>query len=432
MNLERFIAHRVSASSKKNFTSIIVKIAIAAIALSLVVMIISTAMLRGFKHQISEKIFGFWGHIHIYDTNITRTFETVPIDISDSFYSDLVKLKNVDFQKPAGILGVEIDGVYTNQSTNGGISQVQSFTILPAILSTKNDFEGIMTKGVGREFDWDRMSEYLIEGDPILYDSIPSKQAVISKVISQRLGLDLNQKFNIDFIIDGKQRKRQFTVSGIYNTGLNEYDKKFILIDQRKIQDVLGWEEHQVGGIEVFVDDLDDVNTLSEYIYYDILPSKLYAETIKERFGNIFEWLELQNVNEVVILALMIIVSIINMITALLILILERTKMIGTLKSIGMKNWSIRKIFMYQAAHIIVRGLVIGTAIGLLLCFLQQQFGFIKLDEKNYYLSVAPIEINLWIVLLLNVGTLILTLIFLVLPTYIVTKISPIKALRFD
>ena len=432
MNLERYIARRVSDGGKKNFTSIIVKIAIAAIALSLVVMIISTAMLRGFKHQISDKIFGFWGHIHIYDSNITRTFETVPIDISKPFYKNLVDLKNVDFQKPAGILGVEIDGAYTNQSTQGGISQVQSFTILPAILSTKNDFEGIMAKGVGKDFDWRQLSKYLIEGDTIAYDSVASKQAVVSKVLCQRLNVGVGDKFNVDFIIDGKQRKRQFLISGIYNTGLIEYDKKFILLDQRKIQDVLGWKEHQVGGIEIYVDNLDDINTLSEYIYYDVLPSQLYSETIKERFGNIFEWLELQNVNEVVILALMIVVSIINMITALLILILERTKMIGTLKSMGMKNWGIRKIFMYQAARIIGRGLIYGTVIGLVLCLLQQHFGFITLDEKNYYLSVAPIEINLWVVLLLNIGTLILTLIFLVLPTYIVTKISPIKALRFD
>jgi len=432
MSLERFIARRVSASGQNNFTSIIVKIAIAAIALSLVVMIISTAMLRGFKHQISDKIFGFWGHIHIYDTNITRTFETVPIDISNEFYADLVKLKNIDFQKPAGILGVEIDGVYTQQSTAGGIGQVQSFTILPAILRTKDDFEGIMAKGVGSDYDWDRMSKYLVEGDTISYDSAASSQAIISRVISQRLNLKVGDKTNIDFFLDGKQRKRQFIVSGIYNTGLNEYDKRFILVDQRKVQDVLGWREDQVGGIEVFVDNLDDVNALSEYIYYDVLPSNLYAETIKERFGNIFEWLELQNVNEIVILALMVIVSIINMITALLILILERTKMIGTLKSLGMKNWGIRKIFIYQAAHIIIRGQVIGTFVGVGLCLLQQYFGIIKLDEKNYYLSVAPIEINVWVIVMLNIATLILTLLFLVLPTYIVTKISPIKALRFD
>lgn len=432
MGLEQFIARRVSASGQNNFTSIIVKIAVAAIALSLVVMIISTAMLRGFKHQISDKIFGFWGHIHIYDTNITRTFETVPIDISNEFYADLVKLKNIDFQKPAGILGVEIDGVYTQQSTAGGIGQVQSFTILPAILRTKEDFEGVMAKGVGADYDWDRMSKYLVEGDTISYDSTASRQAIISKVISQRLNLGVGDKINVDFFLEGKQRKRQFVISGIYNTGLNEYDKRFILVDQRKVQEVLGWDEDQVGGIEVFVDNLDDVNALSEYIYYDILPSHLYAETIKERFGNIFEWLELQNVNEIVILALMVIVSIINMITALLILILERTKMIGTLKALGMKNWGIRKIFIFQAAHIIIRGLIIGTVIGVGLCLLQQYFGFIKLDEKNYYLSVAPIEINVWIIVLLNIATLILTLLFLVLPTYIVTKISPIKALRFD
>ncbi len=434
MNLTRFISSKLSASTSKGFTSIIIKIAIASIALSLVIMIITTSMIRGFKNQITDKIFGFWGHIHITDTNINRTFETVPIDISRPYYQDLKNLENLDFQKPADILGVSIEDSYMLSRTTGGVSHVQSFTIVPGIINTKKEFEGVFVKGVGKDFDWERMSQYIVEGGQIENAETPSgsRGAVISRVIAQRMGVALGDKFNCDFIIDGKQIKRQFTISGIYNTGLSEYDKKFILVDQTKIQGVLGWGQNQVGGIELFVDNIDDISAISEYIYYDILPSNLYSQTIKEKFGDIFEWLELQNINETVILILMIVVCIINMITALLILILERSKMIGILKSLGMKNWGVRKIFIYFAGHIVLRGMIIGTVIGIVLCLLQQYFGLITLDEQNYYLAVAPIEINIWTILLLNIATAVITLLFLTIPTYIVTYITPVKALRFD
>ncbi len=432
MNLTSKIESRISGTSNKRFTGIIVKIAIAAIALSLAVMIITTAMIRGFQNQISEKIFGFWGHIHLYDTNYNRSQENVPIDIGQEYYQQLKELKNVDFQKPSGFMGIEFGDTYTSDQTNGGIKHVQSFTIIPGILSTKEELEAIFAKGIGTDFDWERMSQYLVEGEPIDLKDGKSKDAWISTVISNRLNLKLGDKFNVDFFIDGKQRKRQFQIKGLYNTGLNEYDKRFILIDQSRIQQLLEWEKTQVGGIEVFVENLDDVEAISEFIYFDILPSNLYSETIKDKFGGIFEWLELQNINERVILLLMVVVSIINMITALLILILERSKMIGILKSLGMRNWDIRKIFLRMAGRIVSYGLLIGSFAGIMVCLLQKWFGFIKLDEQNYYLSVAPIELDLWTLILLNVSTIIITLIFLILPTYLVTYISPVKALRFD
>lgn len=432
MNTERFLAKGVTKSTQQNFTSVILKIAITAIALSMIVMIVTTSMIRGFKNQITDKIFGFWGHIHIYDNNISRSFEAIPIDISDVFYEDLKSLEHVSFQKQAELMGVSLEGKFTESKTNGGIRHVQTFTILPGIMTTKTNMEGVFAKGVGADFDWEGMQEFLIEGERLQFGEAASNKSIISKAVSKRLKLKLGDKFNLRFWVNDREVKRQFVVGGIYNTGLEEYDKKFILVDQYKLTQVLGWDSQQVGGVEVFVDDLDDMEAISEFMYYDIIPANLYSQTVKDKFSNIFDWLEFQDINELVILLLMIIVSIINMITALLILILERTKMIGTLKALGMRNWGIRKIFMHHASYIIIRGLLIGTVVGLLICFLQLHFGFITLDEKAYYLSVAPIEIHWPTIIIINVLTFVVTLIFLILPTYLVTRISPIKALRFD
>ena len=235
----------------------------------------------------------------------------------------------------------------------------------------------------------------------------------------------------IHFVEKGEQLKRRFKVSGVYRTGLEEYDRKFALVDIRQIQRLLGWEESQVSGFEVFIDDIDDLQPINEYIYFEELPADLYAETIREKLPEIFDWLDLQDINEVVILSLMIIVAIINMVTALMILILERTNMIGILKALGTANWGIRKIFLYYAAYIVILGLFWGNLIGIGLCLLQDRFEFITLSEENYYLSTAPIDLNFWPILLLNLGTLAITLFFLIIPSYLVTSISPVKAIRF-
>ena len=221
-------------------------------------------------------------------------------------------------------------------------------------------------------------------------------------------------------------------MKGIYKTGLEEYDRLFALADIRQVQRLLGWSENEVGGFEVFIDDIDDLTAITDYIYFQVLPNNLYAETIREKFSEIFDWLDLQDINEGVILTLMVLVAIINMMTALLILILERTNMIGTLKALGASNWGIRKIFLYYAGYIIVMGLFWGNLIAVTLGLLQERFGFIRLSEENYYLSVAPVELNLWSILLVNAGTLLVILIFLILPSYLVTRISPVKAIRFN
>ena len=431
MNFSYFIARKVALSGERSFSRLIIRIAVVAVALSVAVMIATNALVAGFKKQISSKIFGFWGHIHITDTDIsTSLLEAYPIKINQPFYPYLDTVKHVSYIENRNFLGYEWQA---EAQTKGGVSHVQVFAVKPGIIKSKSQIEGILLKGVGKDFNWQFMRQYLQEGDTLtLSDTTMSSQILISRQTANRLKVGVGDDFIVHFIQGGNQLKRRFEIAGIYKTGLEEYDKVFALVDIRQIQLLLGWQPDEVGGFEVFVDDIDDLIPITNYIYQEQLPNNLYAETIREKLPEIFEWLDLQDINEVVILSLMVIVAIINMITALLILILERTNMIGTLKALGSSNWNIRRIFLFYAAYIVIVGLFWGNLIGLGLCVLQDQFEFIKLSEENYYLAVAPVEIQFWSVLLINIGTLVVTLVFLIVPSYLVTNISPVKAIRFN
>ncbi len=433
MRVEHFIAKRMAFTNSASFTKIIIRIAIAAIAVSLTVMILTTAIITGFKKEITDKIFGFWGHIHITDSNINRNFELTPIDKTAKYYDQIREIDNLEYQAEAEIFGFTIPDKVTDKVTFGGVKGVHPYIILPGLLSTRDNFHGVLLKGVDAAYDWEKMQKFIVDGLPISYikDST-SSDLLISKNIAERLHIHTGDKVVLNFIIEKSQIKKRFVVCGIYNTGLEEYDKRFGIVDIAKVQEILGWPASDVQGMEVVLDDVRDLDIISEYIYYEVLPQEYFAETIRSKFPSIFEWLNLQDINEKIILQLMIIVAIINMITVLLILILERTQMIGILKSLGMNNWRIRKIFIYNAGYIIFFGLIFGNILGLGVAFLQKHFQFIKLDEANYYLSTAPIEINWWTVLLLNIATLVVTLIFLVIPTMLVTRITPVKALRFE
>ena len=432
MNLELYIAKRVAASGRKSFSRLIIRIAILAITLSLTVMIVATSLISGFKKEITTKIFGFWGHIHIMDTNVNRSFEAIPIDINQDFYHNLDTIKKIKYIDQAKFLGYTFQDKLVQRETNGGVSHIQSTALVPGIIKTKENIEGIVLKGVGKDFDWTYINEYLLEGEPfVVGDTTKARQIIISKETSRRLGLKLNDKLIVVFIKNKRQKPRRFEVGGIYKTGLEEYDQKFALVGMEHLQEVLGWKENQVGGFEVFIDDIADLEPLAEHIYLDHLPNSLYCESIRDEQPGIFEWLGLQDINEIVILLLVLLVAIINMVTALLILILERTNMIGILKALGQSSWSIQKIFLYHASYIIVIGLLFGNALGLFLCYIQDRFELIKLSEADYYLSVAPIDVNLWTILFLNIGTIVLTLLFLIIPSYLVSHISPVKAIRF-
>jgi lipoprotein-releasing system permease protein len=431
LNLDYFIARKVAASGQQSFSRLIIRIAIVAVALSVSVMIIATSLIRGFKNEISSKIFGFWGHIHIMDTGVNNSMEAYPVDVDQVFYPYLDTVSKVTYFDNPTFLGYTFYDRMAQFETKGGINHIQVFATLPGVIRSKDDIEGIILKGIGRDYNWENLKEYLKEGKELTLGDSISRDILISRQTANRLNLEVGERLIVHFIKNKEQLQKRFTVCGIYKTGLEEYDQKFAIVDIRILQELLDWNENQVGGFEVFIDNIDDLNAINEHIYIEKIPNDLYSQTIRDKSPSIFEWLELQDINEIVILALMIIVSIINMVTALMILILERTNMIGTLKALGYTNWGIRKIFLYYAAYIICIGLFWGNLIGISICFTQDYFEVIKLSEADYYLSVAPIEFNWFSILALNLGTLFITLIFLIIPSYLVTRISPVKAIRF-
>ena len=422
MDFSFFIAKRLALSKKSTFSSSIIKIAIVAVGISTAVMIISIFMIRGFQEGISEKVFGFWGHIDVYTGQSTREISITPLKDYSEYLEKIKSIHNIEYRT--------IDGKL--QKTHGGVKHVQKYILFPAIVKTKTNYEGLVLKGVGEDFYKTNMNKYLMEGSfpdfnrDTLFNSI-----VISKYTADRLQLNIGDKIIANFFKENNPVRKRLIVSAIYNTGLTEYDKKMAFVDINLLRNVLGWGKDDIGGMEVFVDDIEDLDVFNEYIYVEVLPSDIYSMTIKQKFPSIFEWLELQNINEEVILILMLVVSIINMITSLLILILERTNMIGILRSLGASTWSLRKIFLFHASYIILFGLLLGNVLGIGFSILQKHYGFIKLDEASYYLSQAPIYFDWGAWALINIGTLVITFVSLLIPSYLVSKIDPVKAIMF-
>lgn len=439
MNLPLFLARNVAKGGTQSISRTIIGIAIAAVAISMATMVLASALISGFKSEISTKIFGFWGHIHITadaaSYGILDTYN-YPISNNQDFYPSIDTIKSITLEPFGSSLGLEGGEAET---TNGGIDHIQQFIVLPGVVSVYTEGERLPTqealilKGIGEDYDWDTFGRYLEDGERLVVvpDSV-SRGIIISSITANRLKVGLGDRIDFAYIArDLKERPRAFTVTGIYKTGLEEYDRQFALVDIKQPRALLGWDEDQVGGFEVTIEDLDDLELLSNYIHYEVLPQDLYGESIRRKVSELFNWLDIQDYNWAIILTLMVIVAIINMMTALLILILERTNMIGTLKALGQSNWSIRQIFLYYAGFIIVGGLLLGNFIGLALCWLQDTFGLVHLDEESYYLSVAPIEISWPTIIALNVGTFLVTLAFLIVPSYLVTRIDPVKAIRF-
>ena len=396
-------------------------------------MIVASALIHGFKKEISQKIFDFWGHIQITDAYIGQPFEASPIVVGQEILDSILSIKRIEWEEPIDLFRNRGSGRVKTRVTHGGVKHVQKYIQYPGILSTTEDFEGIFLKGISSDFDSSFFSQYIIEGSPpVRTDNIAFRNLLISQMTASRLNLQVADNVVVNFVNENRQIPRRFSICGIYSTGLAEYDKKIAFLDLRHLQDILDWESDQIGGVEVILEDPEDLGIINNYLYQEILPGNLYTQTVLDRSSPIFDWLELQNINEVIILLLMLIVCVVNMITTLLILILERTYMIGVLKALGANNWLIRKIFIRQAGNILIKGLIVGNGIGLLLCYLQKQFQFIKLREEDYYLAVAPIDVNPWMVLLISAGTLLVTVLFLILPSILISRISPSRAIRFS
>jgi lipoprotein-releasing system permease protein len=414
LRVENFIANRLAkpTQGKGSLSKPFITIATVAIALSLAVMIISVAVVTGFKNEISQKAIGFGSHIQIvnYDRNIS--FETIPISKDQEFIPQIETLK--------------------------GIKHVQVFAVKPGIIKTDNDIQGVVLKGLDNDFDWSFFNNNLIDGSILaINDSTAINGVIISKTTSLLLKLKVGDNFDM-FFVQEPPRIRRFTVEGIYDSQMEEFDKLFVLCDIKHIQRLNGWESNQVTGFEIFIENFNEVHKLTSHVE-DIVAfnflsdgSMLRVQSVIEKYPQIFDWLGLQDINVVVLLVLMLAVAGINMISGLLIIILERTNMIGILKALGAENRLVQKIFIIQSGYIISRGLIWGNLVGLTLAFLQLHFNIIKLDEANYYLSSVPINLNLLHLLMLNMGTFMVTMAMLLVPSMVISRISPDKTIKFE
>lgn len=410
MNFEFFIAKRITRAKdyKNSISAPIIKIAISAIALGVVMMLIAVATGTGLQRKIREKVSAFNGHIQIFNYDTNRSDVSVkPVSIHQDFYP---KFEIVQ-----------------------GVKHIQAVAAKGGIIRTEKTFEGIIAKGVGKDYDWHYMKEFLIKGHLPNMNGERTDEILMSSYMANRLELKVGDDCSALFLRDDSDipNQRRFKISGLYESGFQEFDASYVFVDIRHIQQINRWEDDQVGGFEVFLEDFDELQQKGDEIYGKTL-STLDSQTIADKYYFIFEWLRLFDFNIYMIIGIMILVGGINMITALLVLILERTQMIGILKALGSNNWSIRKIFLYNATYLISIGLLLGNLIGLSLLWLQDHFGLIKLDPATYYVTQAPVNIDLWHILALNAGTLLLCFLMLLLPSYIITRISPVKAIKFD
>ena len=415
MNLPLFIARRIHFSkenNKKKVSKPAVRIALGGIALGLAVMILSLAIVVGFKNEVGRKVMGFGSHIQITSLTNNRTYDLPPISFSDTLISAIKAVPNVSY--------------------------TQITATKPAIIKTKTDFQGIVLKGVDAHYNWDFFKEYLKEGElPVYNDSTASNEVLISKKQADALKLSVGDKF-ICYFIQDQVRLRQFTISGIYSTGLADFDKLFIVSDIQHIRMLNNWDENTATSIEVFVNDLDNLSDISYNIYLATARNftgnynPYYTRSIYELQPQIFGWLSLLDLNMVIILILMFSVASFTMISGLLIIILEKTTLIGTLKVLGANNWTIRKIFLYQASFLIGKAMLWGNVIGLGMYFIQKYLKVVKLDPEVYFVDYAPVELIPWQAVALNIGVGLAILCILVIPSYLIAKISPAKSIKFE
>lgn len=417
MNIERFIAKRILSGSgaSNQLSRPIVRISVWGIVLGLAVMILAVAIVTGFQNEIKAKLIGFNSHIQLsnYDNNVSA--EPKPISRIQPFLATL--------------------------KSDPDIRHIEVYATKNGIVKTKTDNEGILLKGVSADYDWSFLNSNFVEGEAFLLNDTVSKNIVISKYLSDKLNFKLNDKMIIYFIVDRfdslgnkirtETAAKDFYISGIYETGLEDVDKTLVLSDIRRIQKMNGWSENEVAGFEISINDYKKIDDIG-YEIDPLVGQGLVAQTIKQTNPAIFSWLDMMDMNAIIILVLMVVVAGINMMSALLILILERTNMIGILKAMGAGNGSIQKIFLYNAVYLIGKGMIWGNVFGISIALIQKYFGIFKLDPTAYYISQIPINLSILHIILLNAGTLVCCILMLIIPSFIISKITPVKAIRFS
>lgn len=414
MNLELFIARKIHFSKEgdRNVTSPAVRIAMIGIALGLAVMILSVAIVVGFKKEVRNKVIGFGSHIQITNFDNNSSYELTPIAVSDTLLEELHAFP--------------------------GIRHVEAFATKTGILKTDSDFQGIVLKGVDTNFDWTFFQKNLKEGEIFtIHPDTTTTNVLISQYLANLLSLKAGDSF-LTYFVQDDVRARKFHITGIYETGFVDYDRLFVIADIKQIRRLNGWDKDQVSGLELVVDNYDRLDQTAENLYFDLAEKKdrigntYYTRSIKELNPMIFSWLDVLDINVVVILVLMLSVAGFTMISGLLIIILERTNMIGILKALGENNASIRKIFLYVSFFLIGKGMLWGNIIGISLCLIQSCFHVIKLDPSIYYLDAVPVDISLVSLLLLNTGTLLASMLMMFGPSFLITKIDPARSIRFE
>lgn len=414
MNTELYLAKRIVSKkhAKHTFSRPIVAVAIGGIALGIAVMILSIAIVTGFKNEITNKVVGFGSHLQIVNFDNNTSYETYPISKSQTWLSELKQIE--------------------------GVESVNMFITKAGIAKTDEDLQGVIFKGIDNDFDWKFFKQYLTEGDTLLIsDSSRNNGVVVSASIANALKLNVGDSFSAYFIQE-PPRMRKFTIIGIYETKLEDLDKIFVLCDIKHLRKLNDWKDDEITGFEVKIQDFSKIMDMEIKVsrlvgnYLSADGGMIKVKSIVEDYPGIFDWLSLLDINVWVILILMLSVAGFNMISGLLVIILERVNMIGILKSIGASNVKVAKVFIYVAGFLISRGMIIGNIIGIGLCLLQKYFGIITLDADSYYVSVVPINLDLIHLLLLNIGSLVITLIMMILPSMLVSKISPAETIRFN
>ena len=405
-NIYFFLANRFSQDKKSNVSRPIITFSIIGVALGLITIILSLVITSGYKKEIRDMVISMGSHIRISNYDNNYTFESIPFEREQFFIADLKQ--------------------------NPQIKQLQFFSTKVGIIKTEDQVEGVVLKGIDTYFCWDHFQKNIKQGSRIvLNDTTPSSEILISSKISKKLHIEIGDKVRTYFVQDPPMQ-RSFTVVGIFETGLPEFDENFALVDMRHVQKLNGWDNSMVGGIEILISDYGQIDKVGEEVN-GMIGYKLKAETIKQSYPQIFEWIALFDTNVIVLLIITIFVCTITMISAFLIIALEQTSTIGILKTMGMKNSDIIPIFLLMASKILLKGLLIGNAIALSFSFLQKQLHLIKLDPATYYVSYIPIHIDPWVMLGVNAGVLLVCMVMLLLPAYYVSKkTSPVKAIKFD